>query len=68
MAVKTLNQYFCPLKPEALINHSVLLLKNWKKSLRLIDVNSVKISPVGQDDYSFSMEAVSYWRKTGDKT
>lgn len=38
-----------------------------EKSLRLIDINSVKISPVGQDDYSFSIEAVSYWRKTGDK-
>lgn len=38
-----------------------------EKSLRLIDINSVKISLVGQDDYSFSIEAVSYWRKTGDK-
>ena len=43
-------------------------IKELEKSLRLIDVISVKISPVGQDDYSFSMEAVSYWRKTGDKT
>ena len=43
-------------------------IEELEKSLRLIDVNSVKISPVGQDDYSFSMEAVSYWRKTGDKT
>ena len=39
-----------------------------EKSLRLMDVNSVKISHVGQDDYLFSIEAVSYWRKTGDKT
>src|SRR3989338_2171480 len=39
-----------------------------EKSLRLMDVNSVKISPVGQDDYLFSIEAVSYWRKMGDKT
>ena len=43
-------------------------IKELEKSLRLIDVISVKISPVGQDDYSFSMEAVSYWRKMGDKT
>lgn len=43
-------------------------IEELEKSLRLIDVNSVKISPVGQDDYSFSVEAVSYWRKTGDKT
>ena len=42
-------------------------IKQLEKSLRLIDVVSVKISPVGQDDYSFSIEAVSYWRKTGDK-
>ena len=38
-----------------------------EKSLRLIDIISVKISPVGQNDYSFSIEAVSYWRKIGDK-
>jgi len=43
-------------------------VKKLEKSLRLMDVNSVKISPVGQDDYLFSIEAVSYWRKTGDKT
>lgn len=42
-------------------------IEKLEKSLRLIDVDSVKISPVGQDDYSFSIEAVSYWRKTGDK-
>ena len=39
-----------------------------EKSLRLIDVNSVKINPAGQNDYSFSVEAVSYWQKTSDKT
>ena len=38
-----------------------------EKSLRLIDVKAVKINPVGQDNYSFSIEAVSYWRKTDDK-
>ena len=43
-------------------------IKMLEKSLRLIDVISVGISPVGQDNYSFSVEAVSYWRKTGDKT
>lgn len=43
-------------------------VKMLEKSLRLIDVISVGISPVGQDNYSFSIEAVSYWRKTGDKT
>lgn len=42
-------------------------IEKLEKSLRLIDIDSVKISPVGQDDYSFSVEAVSYWRKTGDK-
>lgn len=44
-----------------------LFLKDLEKSLRLIDVNSVKISPVGQDNYDFSIEAVSYWRKTNEK-
>ena len=43
-------------------------MKKLEKSLRLIDIISVKISPVGQDDFFFSIEAVSYWRKTGDKT
>ena len=38
-----------------------------EKSLRLIDVRSVEINPVGQDSYSFSVEAVSYWRRIGDK-
>ena len=43
-------------------------IKELEKSLRLIDVISVEINPVGQDNYSYSIEAVSYWRKTGDKT
>ncbi len=42
-------------------------LKDLEKSLRLIDVNSIKISPAGQDNYDFSIEAVSYWRKTNEK-
>lgn len=43
-------------------------IRKLEKSLRLIDVNSVKINPSGQNDYFFSIEAVSYWRKTGGKT
>lgn len=42
-------------------------IKELEKSLRLIDVVSVKINPISQDNYSYSIEAVSYWRKTGDK-
>ena len=37
-------------------------IEELEKSLRLIDINSVKISPAGQNNYSFSIEAVSYWR------
>lgn len=44
-----------------------LFLKDLEKSLRLIDVNSVKITPAGQDNYDFSLEAVSYWRKISEK-
>lgn len=43
-------------------------MQELERSLRLIDVNSVKISSAGQDDYLFSIEAVSYWQKTGGKT
>src|SRR3989344_335673 len=42
--------------------------KKLEKSLPVVAVNSVKIGPGGQGDYLFSIEAVSYWRKTGDKT
>ena len=42
-------------------------IEELEKSLRLIDVKAVKINPVGQDSYSFSAEAVSYWRRIGDK-
>ena len=42
-------------------------IKDLEKSLRLIDVISVGITPANQGNYSFSIEAVSYWRKTGDK-
>lgn len=42
-------------------------LKDLEKSLRLIDVNSIKISPAGQNSYDFSVEAVSYWRKANEK-
>lgn len=42
-------------------------IRDLEKSLRLIDVNSVKITPAGQDSYDFSVEAVSYWRKISEK-
>lgn len=44
-----------------------LFILDLEKSLRLIDVNSVKITPAGQDNYDFSLEAVSYWLKTSEK-
>ena len=44
-------------------------IKSLEKSLRLVDIVSVKISPAGQyNNYEFSIEAVSYWRKAGGKT
>lgn len=42
-------------------------IKKLEKSLRLIDIGSVKISPADQGNHSFSIEAVSYWRKMGKK-
>ena len=42
-------------------------IKGLEKSLRLIDVVSVSINPGDQNNYSFSIESVSYWQKTGDK-
>ena len=43
-------------------------IKGLEKSLRLIDVVSVSINPGDQNNYSFSIESVSYWRKTGGET
>ena len=65
---KNAESVFLSIKARGSYNSFRSFIEELEKSLRLIDVNSVKISPVGQDDYSFSLEAVSYWRKTGDKT
>lgn len=64
---KTAQSLFLSMKAQGSYESFYSFIKKLEKSLRLIDVNSVKISPVGQDDYLFSIEAVSYWRKTGDK-
>ena len=40
-------------------------MNDLEKSLRLMDIGSVKINAVGDKEiYDFSIEAVSYWRET----
>lgn len=64
---KTAESLLLSMKAQGPYESFYSFIKKLEKSLRLIDVNSVKISPIGQDDFFFSIEAVSYWRKTGDK-
>lgn len=64
---RTAEPLFLSIKARGSYESFHSFIEKLEKSLRLVDVDSVKISPVGQDDYSFSVEAVSYWRKTGDK-
>lgn len=65
---KNVESIFLSIKARGSYQSFHSFIEDLEKSLRLIDVNSVKIGSVGQDDFSFSIEAVSYWRKTGDKT
>jgi len=65
---KTAESVFLSIDAQGSYESFRSFIEELEKSLRLIDVISVEINPVGQDNYSFSIEAVSYWRKTGDKT
>ncbi len=64
---KTAGSVFLSMKAKGSYESFHSFVEKLEKNLRLADVNSVKINPAGQDDYFFFIEAVSYWRKTGDK-
>ncbi|RJQ30679.1 hypothetical protein C4572_03800 [Candidatus Parcubacteria bacterium] len=42
-------------------------LNDLENSLRLIDIASVKVTPLSDSNYDFSIEAVSYWSKSAQK-
>lgn len=65
---KTVSQLSLSIKAQGSYGAFYSFLGEAERSLRLLDIGSVKINAVADKEiYDFSIEAISYWREKSDK-